>query len=194
MIALIDYGAGNLASVANALNDLAADYKITNTLSDLEKANKIIFPGVGEALSAMNKLKQFNLSDFLRTTDTPLLGICLGMQLLGEFSEERNTKTIGALPFNAAKFDETKITVPHMGWNKVAQEKESKLFAGLNEEFFYFAHSYYVPFNEFTLASCDYQKKFSAAIQKDNFYGVQFHPEKSGQKGIQLLKNFVELC
>jgi len=194
MIALIDYGAGNLASVANALKDLSADFKITNQKKDLEEASKIIFPGVGEATSAMKKIEQFGLKEFLVETEKPLLGICLGMQLLGVASEERNTETIGIFKFKSVKFDSSQTTVPHMGWNIVQNEKENKLFSGLENEFYYFAHSYFVPENENTIAFCDYQQKFSAAIQKDNFYGVQFHPEKSGQKGLILLNNFVELC
>ena len=195
MIALIEYGAGNTASVANALNELKVEYKITNLERDICEADKIIFPGVGEASSAIQRLHLTNLFNLIRIIKKPLLGICLGMQLLHEKSEEGNTSCLGIMPGMSVKFNKTKIKVPHMGWNNVEIEKESKLFDGINSgEYFYFAHSYYLPVTDYTTAKANHDIDFTAAVEKDNFYGVQFHPEKSGLIGMHLLKNFVELC
>lgn len=195
MIALIDYGAGNLKSVANALDDLDAEYLITNKSDEIDAADKIIFPGVGEAASAMNKLKEKNILDAIKTTTKPLLGICLGMQLLSTFSEERDTKCLNVIKVVVKQFDSLQVKVPHMGWNQVEFINRNKLFTNIESgENFYFANSYYVPISEYTIASTNYDIMFSSAITKNNFYGVQFHPEKSGHAGLQLLKNFIDLC
>ncbi|MBK8944383.1 MAG: imidazole glycerol phosphate synthase subunit HisH [Ignavibacteriae bacterium] len=195
MIALIDYGAGNLKSVANALDDLNAEYIITDNSEEINSAEKIIFPGVGEANSAMYKLNEKNIVDTIKSTEKSLLGICLGMQLLATFSEERNTKCLDVIKVVVKQFDSSKVKVPHMGWNKVEYKNQNKLFTKVESgETFYFANSYYVPITEYTIASTNYDIIFSSAINKNNFYGVQFHPEKSGKIGLQLLKNFIELC
>ena len=195
MIALIDYGAGNLKSVANALEDLEASYLITNKPEEINNADKIIFPGVGEASSAMRKLSDHNIVDSLKSTQKPLLGICLGMQLLATFSEERNTKCLDVVKTIVKEFNSNKVKVPHMGWNQVEYKNQNKLFANVEcGENFYFANSFYVPVTEYTIASTNYEVIFSAALNKNNFYGVQFHPEKSGRAGLQLLRNFIELC
>ncbi len=195
MIALIDYGAGNTASVANVLDELNYEYIITKHESDISKADKIIFPGVGEASSAIKNLHLTNLFTMLRVTKKPMLGICLGMQLLCDKSKEGNTACLGIFPITTEKFDETKIKVPNMGWNQIKYVKQSKLFYEIpEEEYFYFANSYYVPVNENTTSICYYGIDFCSSMEKDNFYGVQFHPEKSGKMGIRLIKNFVEKC
>ncbi|MCB0732565.1 MAG: imidazole glycerol phosphate synthase subunit HisH [Ignavibacteriae bacterium] len=195
MIALIDYGAGNLKSVANALDDLEVNYFVSNKADEINAAEKIIFPGVGEAASAMNKIKEKEIVDVIKNTNKPLLGICLGMQLLATFSEERNTKCLDIVKTVVKQFDSTKVKVPHMGWNKVEYKNANKLFSNVESgENFYFANSFYVPVNEYTIASTFYDTCFSASINKNNFYGVQFHPEKSGKAGLQILKNFIELC
>jgi len=195
MIALIDYGAGNLKSVANALADLNTEFFISNKSEEINEAEKIIFPGVGEAASAMSKLKEKDIVDFIRETEKPLLGICLGMQLLATFSEERNTKCLGLIDAIVKEFDSQAVKVPHMGWNKVEYLHNNILFSHIvSGEYFYFANSYYVPINENTIANTTYGGPFSSAINKKNFYGVQFHPEKSGKVGLQVLKNFIELC
>ncbi|MBA4405719.1 imidazole glycerol phosphate synthase subunit HisH [bacterium] len=195
MIALIDYGAGNTASVANVLDELKCEYVITNREGDLVSASKIIFPGVGEASFAIKRLHMTNLFTMLRVNKKPILGICLGMQLMCEKSKEGNVMGLCIFPVDTDKFDNTKVKVPHMGWNRVNHSKFSKLFAGIIDgEHFYFANSYYVPVNEQTTSICNYGVDFTASMEKENYYGVQFHPEKSGQAGIQLIKNFVELC
>ncbi|MFZ1291153.1 MAG: imidazole glycerol phosphate synthase subunit HisH [Melioribacteraceae bacterium] len=195
MIALIDYDAGNLKSVANALDDFKTEYIITNKSEEINSADKIIFPGVGEAASAMSKLKEKNIVDVIKSTQKPLLGICLGMQLLATFSEERNTKCLDIIKTVVKQFDSSQVKVPHMGWNKVIYKSVNKLFTNVESGgYFYFANSYYVPITECTIASTEYNIVFSSAINKNNFYGVQFHPEKSGKAGLQILKNFIELC
>lgn len=195
MISIIDYGAGNVASVANALETLNEKFVITSNEVEICRADKIIFPGVGEASFAVKQLHKLNLFSMMRMIRKPLLGICLGMQLLCDSSKEGNVSCLGIFPTSGEKFDETKTKVPHMGWNKVKQTKESKLFAGIdNESFFYFAHSFYVPINKFTIATAENEIDFCAAVENDNIYGVQFHPEKSGDAGLKLLENFITLC
>jgi imidazole glycerol-phosphate synthase subunit HisH len=195
MIALIDYGAGNTASVANVLDELNYEYVITKSECGITNADKIIFPGVGEASSAVRSLHLTNLFNMLRVTKKPMLGICLGMQLLCDKSKEGNAVCLGIFPVTTEKFDETTIKVPNMGWNQIKYIKESKLFSGIpEEEYFYFANSYYVPVNENTTSICNYGIDFCSSMEKDNYYGVQFHPEKSGKMGVQLIKNFVEKC
>ncbi len=194
MIALIDYGAGNTASVANALKALNTEFFLTNAEFNICKADKVIFPGVGEASFTIKQLHRYNLINLLRIFRRPVLGICLGMQLFADKSTEGNVNCLGVVPGTVDKFDSSKSTVPHMGWNEVNQVKETKLFNGIkNSEYFYFAHSYYFPLNEWTTGTVNHGIEFSASVEKDNYYGVQFHPEKSGDAGLRLLKNFVEL-
>ena len=195
MIALIDYGAGNVASVANALNELGQKYKITNSETEICRAEKVIFPGVGEASFAIKQLHKLNLYSLLRIVKRPILGVCLGMQLMADFSTEGNIQCLGIFPGEVLKFDSQMVKVPHMGWNDIHFKKESKLFSGITEgERFYFANSYYLPVNEFTTSYCNNSIDFSASMEKENYYGVQFHPEKSSDAGLKVLKNFIELC
>ncbi|MEI7811455.1 MAG: imidazole glycerol phosphate synthase subunit HisH [Ignavibacteria bacterium] len=193
MIALIDYGSGNTASVANALEELNKEYILTNREIDICRSEKVILPGVGQASFAVRQLHRSNLFNLLRIVKKPMLGICLGMQLMSEHSTEGNVACLGIIQGNVEKFDETKAKTPHMGWNEVFHTRESKLFSGIkNGEFFYFAHSYYLPLTEFTTGITTHEIDFTAAIEKDNFFGVQFHPEKSGKAGLKLLQNFLE--
>lgn len=195
MIALIDSGAGNVASVANVLKDLNAEYILTKREIDICNADKIIFPGVGEASFAVRQLHILNLFNLLRIVKKPMLGICLGMQLMCEKLVEGNSAGLGIFPVSTEIFSKDKVKVPHMGWNKVEIIENQKLFDGINNnEYYYYANSFYVPINEYTIAKSIHGSDFSASIKKDNYYGVQFHPEKSGAAGIKLLKNFIELC
>lgn len=194
MIALIDYGAGNTASVANALERLGCQYVLTRLEGEICRSDKIIFPGVGEASFAVRQLHRYNLINLLRIVRKPMLGICLGMQLMCEFTEEGGVAGLSLIPGRIVKLDETKATVPHTGWNEVSQVKDSRLFRDIREgEFFYFNHSYYLPVNEHTTAKTEHVTEISAAVEKDNLYGVQFHPEKSGEAGLQVLRNFLEI-
>jgi len=194
MIGLIDYGAGNTASIENVLKQLNVKYAIVKTEYELMNCDKIILPGVGDAQFAMKRLNLNNLVNFLRVIKKPILGICLGMQLLCNKSQEGDTVCLGIIDCNAIKFSGD-MKIPHMGWNNVNINSESILFNGIaNNTHFYFANSYYVPLVEETIGVAEYTVKFSSAIQKNNYYGVQFHPEKSGEAGVKLIKNFVELC
>jgi imidazole glycerol-phosphate synthase subunit HisH len=191
-IAIIDYGAGNLQSVKFALERLGHGSVVTGNACEISKADKIIFPGVGHAQSAMHMLRERGLDKLIPTLQQPVLGICLGMQLMCMESEEGNTKTLGIFPIHVKKFDHG-LKVPHMGWNTI-MKLNGPLFEHIPErEFMYFVHSYYVPENEFSIASSDYGFPFSAAVQKNNFFACQFHPEKSGKWGQQLLLNFLGL-
>ncbi len=195
MIALIDYGAGNVASVANALKELNQKFIITNKEAEICNSDKVIFPGVGEASFAIRQLHLLNLFTVLRIVKKPFLGICLGMQLMADHSTEGDVTCLGIFPGTAQKFDSTKTKVPHMGWNDISIIKQSNLFHEIKgSEHFYFANSYYLPVNEFTTSTANNSMDFAASLEKDNFYGVQFHPEKSGDAGLKLLKNFIELC
>ena len=192
MIAIIDYVAGNVKSVENAVRKLGYETVITSNPEEIRNAVKVIFPGVGEASTAMNYLKSLKLDELIPTLKQPFLGICLGQQLLCDFSEEGNTKCLGIFDLKVKQFPATDI-VPHMGWNNL-QEMQGSLFNGISEEDnFYFVHSYYCEVGENTTSECDYILPFSATLQKDNFYGTQFHPEKSGDVGSKILENFLKL-
>ena len=193
MIAILDYKAGNIASVSNALTRLGVEFIVTDDVEQLDAASGIIFPGVGHAYSAMNALKEKNLDQWLKQTDKQVLGICLGMQLLFDFSVEGKTNCLGLISGNLEKFDDKLDKVPHMGWNTISLDKSTFLTEGLTkDDYFYFVHSYFAPKVSDTVASCTYAgAEFSAAVSKDNFHGVQFHPEKSGKSGTKILVNFI---
>lgn len=194
MIGIIKYQAGNLASVSNALERLGADYFISDDPAELEKADGVIFPGVGHAAAAMDDLRSRDLDVWLKNTKKPVLGICLGMQLLYESSEEGDCSTLGVIPGRLKKFDSSMAKVPHMGWNQLEPTKDHHLLKGINNKhFLYYVHGYYAPSNDHTLATCKYIKDFAAVVAKDNYMGVQFHPEKSGQVGSHLIQNFLDV-
>lgn len=192
MIAIIQYNAGNVASVANALKRLGLSSTITNDAATIASADKVIFPGVGEAKSAMAFLQQHQLDELIIRLTQPVLGICLGMQLMCTASEEGNTKGLGIFDTQVKKFPAGNI-VPHMGWNSI-DFTESTLLQQVNPgSDVYFVHSYYAEPCAHTIATCNYILPFSAALQKNNFYATQFHPEKSADTGLQILKNFLSL-
>ena len=195
MIGIVNYGAGNIFSLTAALERQDISYGMINVVADFEKYSHIIIPGVGHAGSAMNKLVQTGLVDSIKALKKPVLGICVGMQLLTQHSEEGDAELLNIIPVKTKLFNKNlSIKIPHMGWNNV-DYKNNPLFENvpLNTQF-YFVHSYFIEYNPiFDIAAVNYGNKFSAAIQMDNFYGVQFHPEKSGIAGEQILKNFSNL-
>ena len=192
MIAIIKYNAGNISSVQNALTRLGYESAITDNETSILAADKVIFPGVGEASSAMKYLMEKKLDKTIVKIKKPMLGICLGQQLMCAYSEEGNTKCLGIFDSHVKKFPNTEL-VPHMGWNNFSKI-EGVLFKGLEStNNVYFVHSYYAEVNAQTTAVCDYIKPFSAAMQRDNFYATQFHPEKSADIGEKILKNFLNL-
>ena len=198
MIVIVDYGMGNVGSIVNMLKKVGAVAIISADPGDIMTADKLILPGVGSFDQGMTNLAERGLIEVLNKRvleeKCNILGICLGMQLLCEKSEEGNAKCLGIIPCDAIKF-QGNIKIPHMGWNSIQIKSKSKLMEGIDSEsYFYFAHSYYVPLNEYTTVTVDYSTQISAVVQKDNYFGVQFHPEKSGENGIKLIKNFIELC
>lgn len=194
MIAIINYEAGNLASVSNALKRLDVPHTITNRTDELEAARAVIFPGVGHAAPAMESLRQNELDGWLKETQKPVLGICLGMQLFYESSEEGDAEGLGIIPGRLKKFDSSQHKVPHMGWNTFSEVASHPLLKGFDtKQYFYYVHSYYAPQNEFTTAGCHYINEFTSVVCRDNFMGVQFHPEKSGDAGARLLQNFIQI-
>lgn len=191
-VAIIKYNAGNIQSVKFALNRIAIEPLLTDSIEEIQSADKVIFPGVGEASSAMNYLNEKGLNKVITDLKQPVLGICLGMQLMCKFSGEGKTDCLGIFNQEVKRF-KGNLKVPQIGWNNVYNLK-SELFKGVTEnEFQYFVHGYYVESGESTIATTNYITEYSSALQKDNFYGVQFHPEKSAKAGEQILKNFIEL-
>ena len=194
-VAIIDSIGSNLASLKFALDRIKVNFIVTNEVKQIRNSSHIILPGVGAARNAMNKLSQHEIIETITTLSQPTLGICLGMQIFMEHSEEDDTSCLGVFGDSCKLFEnQENYPVPHMGWNTIELESSSNLSKGINSgTHFYFVHSYYVPLNSQTIASTTYSKKFSSIIQKDNFVGTQFHPEKSGEQGSILLKNFTNL-
>jgi glutamine amidotransferase len=192
MIAILKYSAGNVESVSNALNRLGYECRITCNPDEIRSADKVIIPGVGEAGSAMKYLREKGLDGTIISLRQPVLGICLGLQMLCSYSDEGFVKCLGIFDAQVKKFPPFE-KVPHMGWNNFSALK-GVLFKGINtDDNVYYVHSYYPEITDNTTAICDYVLPFSAAMHKDNFYGVQFHPEKSADTGTRILKNFLEL-
>ena len=214
-IAIIDYKAGNIRSVIFALERLGVQPILTADIETILSADKVIFPGQGEASSAMRNLRERGLDKLIPHLKQPFLGVCVGMQLLCDFSEENNTPCLGVIPQRVLKFPmhtpsvsdpkmlENKLKVPQVGWNKLVVSREplvinhdepSILSTDLNDQWFYFVHSYYVEKGEYTTATAEYGVEFSACLKKDNFHAAQFHPEKSSIHGEKMIRNFLEKC
>jgi imidazole glycerol-phosphate synthase subunit HisH len=191
-IVIINYGAGNIQSIMFAIERLGFHAVLSNNPEEIKAADKVIFPGVGEASYAMKMLKESGLDTLIPTLKQPVFGICLGMQLMCNHSEEGDTKGLGIFDVNVVKFS-TKVKVPQMGWNTIYNLK-SDLFKGIAEnEYMYLVHSFYAPLCAETIATTNYELEYSSALENENFYGTQFHPEKSGDIGEQILKNFLLL-
>lgn len=191
-IIIINYGAGNIQSIKFAIQRLGFEAVLTDDESEIRNADKVIFPGVGEASSAMEKLITTGLDKVIPTLTQPVLGICLGMQLMCNHCEEGNTQGLNIFDVDVVKFDGAE-KVPQIGWNQIENLK-SDLFKGISEkEYMYLVHSFYVPLNNEAIATTNYGIKYASALQEKNFYGVQFHPEKSSKAGAQILQNFLEL-
>ena len=191
-LVIINYGAGNIKSIQFAFKRLGINAVLSNNIDEIKAADKVIFPGVGEASSAMKMLQESGLEKIIPTLKQPVLGICLGMQLMCNSSEEGNTKGLGIFNADVKRFS-NEVKVPQMGWNVISNLK-SDLFTGIKEkEFMYLVHSFYAETCDEMIAKTDYEIEYASALQKDNFYGVQFHPEKSSLAGEQILKNFLNL-
>jgi len=191
-VAIIDYGAGNIQSLQFALNRLGVQGVLTADVDQLQTADKVIFPGVGEASSVMQKLNASGLQHLLPTLTQPVLGICLGMQLMCNSTEEGMTQGLGIFNVAVKRFS-PKVKVPQMGWNTISNAKGPLFDAIDDKEYMYLVHSYFAPSCSNTIAETNYDGAYSTALQKDNFYGVQFHPEKSSKAGSQLLQNFLSI-
>ncbi len=192
-VVIIKYNAGNIQSVSFALERLGIDFKITDDKEEIQKADKIIFPGVGEASTTMTYLKKKKIDQLILNLKQPVLGICLGMQLMCAHSEENDTRCLGIFPDSVKRFvPAPDMKVPHMGWNQLLLNN-SWLDKALENQNAYFVHSYYVPVNPYTSAVTKYINPFSAAMHRSNFYAVQFHPEKSAKAGELVLKSFLNL-
>jgi glutamine amidotransferase len=192
---IIKYNAGNIQSVLFALERIGVEASVTDDVEQIEAADKIIFPGVGEASTAMTYLKERKLDQLITSLQQPVLGICLGMQLMCAFSEENNTTCLGIFDERVEKFssNDQQLKIPQIGWNNIVDLK-TDLFKGVNDQSYcYFVHGYYAALGKHTIATANYGLAYSAALKKENFYGVQFHPEKSAAVGEQIIKNFIEL-
>lgn len=197
MTTIIDYGAGNLRSVQNTLDELKAEYVVTNQPQMVQEADKLLLPGVGHFGQMMTALDRLRLRDPILNrmrAGVPMLGICLGLQSLFETSEESpDSRGLGLFPGTVKRFIGD-IRIPHMGWNSFSAVRETRLLKGLtNQPYAYFAHSFYVPVMEATAATCTYAQPYTAILEHENIFGVQFHPEKSGPVGLQIVKNFLDL-
>jgi glutamine amidotransferase len=196
-IVIVNTGCANISSVKFAVERLGVQVDVSDDVNIIQKADKIFLPGVGSANAAMASIKQKQLVESIQSLTQPVLGICLGMQLMVEKSEESltdSTPCLNLIPGQVKRMQVGDLRLPHMGWNTVSPVNDSPLFKGLdNNSYFYFVHSFAVGVSEYTMASCNYGMDFSAAIHKDNFFGVQFHPKRSSDAGAQLLKNFIQL-
>ncbi|MDR1225700.1 MAG: imidazole glycerol phosphate synthase subunit HisH [Prevotellaceae bacterium] len=193
-VAIVKYNAGNIFSVEYALKRIGCSAVVTDDHELLRAADKVIFPGVGEASTSMRYLRRHGLDTLIGSLKQPVLGVCIGLQLMCRHSEEGNVACLGIFDEQVKRFRSAVLKVPHMGWNTLQPEKDSPLFAGVPKDaYVYYVHSYYAAVGEHTVATTDYVQPFSAALHKDNFYALQFHPEKSAAVGERILQNFLNL-
>jgi len=197
-VVIIKYNAGNIRSVDFALQRLGVSASVTADPDEIRSADRVIFPGVGEASTTMSYLRQYKMDSLIRDLRQPVLGVCLGLQLMCAHSEEGDTECLGIFPEKVKKFvlspdDSSSFKIPHMGWNSLSELKTPLFDHITEEEYFYFVHSFYATTGADTAATCNYIVPFSAALQRDNFYATQFHPEKSGKTGAKILENFINL-
>jgi glutamine amidotransferase len=194
-VVLVDAGGTNIGSVRYALQRLGVDAALTSDPASIRSADKVILPGVGAAGPGMARLRELGLVELMRSLTQPVLGVCLGMQLLCERSEEGDTACLGVIPATVTRFiEQSGLRVPHMGWNRLQRRREHGLLQGLADgDWAYFVHSYAVPVGDYALATTEYGGEFASVIARGNFHGMQFHPERSAQVGARLLKNFLEL-
>ncbi len=194
MIAIVDSGGANVASVRFALDRLGIPHLFTADAEDVRKASHVILPGVGAAAAAMKRLNDNGLIECLRSLTQPVMGICLGMQILFRHSEEGYADCLNLMDGDVRRFSTQALPIPHMGWNTVRQTRPSPIFRDVNDDdYFYFVHSYRAPIGGFTVGASEYGESFSAAVEKDNLFGCQFHPERSGKAGARILGNFARL-
>ncbi|MEC7876973.1 MAG: imidazole glycerol phosphate synthase subunit HisH [Bacteroidota bacterium] len=190
-VAIVDYGVGNIKSIQHSLDRIGVNHTYTMDKEEIISAEKVVFPGVGDASYAMKQLKNQNLDKLIPNLKQPFLGICLGMQLMCNYSEEGDTSCLGIINTSVKKFNSNNNKIPQIGWNNIKNLK-TDLFKGITEnEFMYFVHTYFVPKSTYTISESSYGLNYSSAINKDNFYGTQFHPEKSGLIGEKIIKNFI---
>ena len=190
-VAIVDYGVGNIKSIQHSLDRIGVNHTYTMDKEKIISAEKVVFPGVGDASYAMKQLKNQNLDKLIPNLKQPFLGICLGMQLMCNYSEEGDTSCLGIINTSVKKFNSNNNKIPQIGWNNIKNLK-TDLFKGITEnEFMYFVHTYFVPKSTYTISESSYGLNYSSAINKDNFYGTQFHPEKSGLIGEKIIKNFI---
>jgi glutamine amidotransferase len=193
---VVDTGGANLTSITNAIERLKIDFVISDKAADIKSATHVILPGVGSAKPIMDKLIKYNLIETIKNIKTPLLGICLGMQILFDYLEEDDISGLGVITGTVLKFpNDINLSIPHMGWNQLDfKDNKSQLFQNINtKSYVFFAHSYYVPINKYTISETSYGFEYSSSVNFNNFFGVQFHPEKSGEIGSSIFKNFFKL-
>ncbi|TDF39614.1 imidazole glycerol phosphate synthase subunit HisH [Alteromonadaceae bacterium M269] len=191
-LVIVNTGCANISSVRYAIERLGYAVEVSEDVNAIKNASKVFLPGVGTASAAMSEIRRKELEATIQSLSQPVLGICLGMQLMTSSSEEGDASCLGLIEAQVKRMKVGDLRLPHMGWNKIKAQKDNLLFDGLDGEYFYFVHSYSVGLGDYTLASCDYAAPFSASIGQNNFYGVQFHPERSSHAGARLLQNFIE--
>lgn len=191
-LVIVNTGCANISSVRYAIERMGYSVEISENTDIISGADKVFLPGVGSASAAMGEIRNKQLEPTLQSLKQPVLGICLGMQLMTSSSEEGNATCLDLIKTQTKRMQVGQLRLPHMGWNKIQVQKDNLLFEGLDNEYFYFVHSYCVDMGDCTIASCDYGSNFSASIGQNNFYGVQFHPERSSTAGARLLQNFIE--